>query len=322
MRRRGCIDQIANGRFRARLSIHGKPETVGFYDTREAAQKAIEVASDVAQETAHDFEGVTLEDFGRKLLTRRMLKHEVKDPQNDWSRWNTHVKPDVVAKLAVKRIRPDHLHRWLQRVGAKVGSVLTVRACKTLVSVVLAEAVTENIIKANPMREIKVKGRAVEAWTFLHPDEQTRLLAALSLEARCLVGFAIGTGLRAGELVTLRLGDLHAYGDRPCVVVRYGKPPAEPTKTGKVRTVPLFGLGLSAARAWLESHPIGARRARVPACLAVASGRPSTWCSGRSGRRPLRTRASDAGFAGTTCGTRAPRRWCLVGGGADGRFRR
>lgn len=255
MRKRGSIDQIENGRFRLRMSVNGVPGTIGFFDTRDEAEREIQVVLDVEKESAKDFEGVTLESFGRKVLTRREVQNEVRDPDNDWSRWNVHVKTDVIAKLAVKRIRPDHLHRWVQRVGAKVGSVLTVRACKTLVSVILSEAVADGIIKANPMREVRVKGKAKDAWTYLRPPEQEKLLAAMSLEDRCPTGFSIGAGLREGELVTLRLDDLHIDVDHPHAIVRYGKPPNLPTKTEKIRHVPLFGMALAAAKSWLEILP-------------------------------------------------------------------
>lgn len=53
----------------------------------------------------------------------------------------------------------------------------------------------------------------------------------------------------------LRTADVHTEGDTPHVVVRYGRPPARPTKTGKVRRVPLFGLALDAARRQVARAP-------------------------------------------------------------------
>lgn len=255
MRKRGSIDQIANGRFRARMSVHGKQETLGFYDTWDEADRAIQVAVDVEKDTAKDFDGDTLEEFGRKILTRREVKKLIADPDTDWSRWNMHVKPDVIARLAIRRVRTDHLHRWILRLEDKGLGVSTIRNCRTLVSVVFGEAVREGIIRENPCRELRVRGGKKAAdWTYLAPDEQLRLIGAFGETERHLVAAAIGCGVRAGELVTLRLADVHV-GDDPRIVVRYGSPPDLPTKTRRIRTVPLFGLALAAIRSWLELLP-------------------------------------------------------------------
>jgi hypothetical protein len=67
---------------------------------------------------------------------------------------------------------------------------------------------------------------------------------------RSAIAFAMGTGLRAGELLCLRLADLHVDGANHRVVVRYGSRRRAP-KSRKVREVPLFGMALRAAREWL-----------------------------------------------------------------------
>jgi integrase len=70
-----------------------------------------------------------------------------------------------------------------------------------------------------------------------------------------LFAFAIGTGLRQGELYSLELRDVHLDDEHPHIVVRYGKPRQGKTKTGKIRRVELFGRALQAARAWLVELP-------------------------------------------------------------------
>ena len=72
---------------------------------------------------------------------------------------------------------------------------------------------------------------------------------------RWMVAFAIGTELRQGEHWNLELSDLHVDGDNPHVLVRFGSP-GKTTKSGKTRMVPLFGLGLEAAREWLKILPM------------------------------------------------------------------
>jgi len=61
-------------------------------------------------------------------------------------------------------------------------------------------------------------------WTYLEPGEQTAFLAAMPADERRYYAFALGTGVRHGN-------------------------PGKPTKTGKTRRVPLFGMAVEAARA-------------------------------------------------------------------------
>src|SRR4029079_19218727 len=67
------------------------------------------------------------------------------------------------------------------------------------------------------------------------------------------------TGLRAGEQWNLELADLRVEEPNPEVVVRFGSKGKAP-KNGRIRRVLLFGLGLTAARRWLEVLPAYARR--------------------------------------------------------------
>jgi hypothetical protein len=61
--------------------------------------------------------------------------------------------------------------------------------------------------------------------------------------------------LRAGELVTLRLADLHIDVAQPSATVRYGTAPDLPTKTGRIRDIPVFHHSLNAVRVWIASMP-------------------------------------------------------------------
>ena len=86
-----------------------------------------------------------------------------------------------------------------------------------------------------------------DAWTTLDPGEQEQFLAAMPADERRYYAFAIGAGLRPGEQRGLLKADVYADEADPYLIVRYGSP-KKPTKTGKPRRVPLFGLALEAVR--------------------------------------------------------------------------
>lgn len=256
MKRIGCISEIDAGRFRLRLRIRGKQETVGYYDTWDDAERErlglVEALRDAVPD---ENEGKTLAEYGKHILTRREVLKHVRDPQTDWSRWEQHVKNDAIARLPLKRLQPKHGHAWLMRLEDKSLGVQTMRNCLNLMRVIFRFAVKEGIVKANPFADLKVDGKAPDAWTYLTPPEQLALLDAVPEPERHIVGVAIGAGPRAGELVTLRLSDVHLDDGRPRMVIRYGSVPDLPTKTGKPRTVRLFGLALESMRAWLAALP-------------------------------------------------------------------
>lgn len=255
MNRRGSVDPLPSGRFRARVSGgHGQRQIPGTFLTEEEAWRAIEAALLAIDESRREYDGLTICELGHKILTRREVHKEVRNPQNDWSRFGRHIKSDPIGSFAIERLyrQPKEIVKWLARLRDKGLSTLTVRACRTLLSVILREAVEQGIIHSNPCAEIRVrvaKKSDEDGWTYLVPSEQTALMNAASERDRLIIAFAIGTGLRAGELCALRRVDVDLEGER--LMVRFGGPPDLPTKTGKVRPVPLFGMALEAARQWV-----------------------------------------------------------------------
>lgn len=105
---------------------------------------------------------------------------------------------------------------------------------------------------ANPCAGLKFKRPpTTETPTnFLFRPEIERVQEKAAPHLRPLIEFAIGTGLRQGEMRALRDADVHLDADVPYITVRYGKPPMKPTKNGQVREIPLLPMALRALRDW------------------------------------------------------------------------
>jgi integrase len=253
----GSVEHARNGRWRVRMRLVGVGrKTIDTFATREEAVAYRATMADILQDEEPSA-GVALADFGETVLTQRELSGHISDPGTDWSRWRNHIGSDSLASMPVKSVRDVHVEDWLDRLNAKGLSRQTRLHCLNLLRVVFRRAKKKRLIKENPCADIRleVEKRTEEPWTFATPEEQDAIIAATPKPLDAIVEFAMGTGLRAGELVSLRLADVHLEGPDPYVTVRYGRPPAKPTKWGRIRQVPLFGRGMAGLRRWLDALP-------------------------------------------------------------------
>lgn len=254
----GSIDHGRSG-WRVRVTVGGERSTAGIFATEAEARGALAALLHMTHLDERD--PLTLEDWADAWLIRREMSGNHRDIENERSRWETHGKPKL-GKLALRAVTFGRLRKW---VADLEGARQTKANALGVVRGMLRDAVAEGKIRSNPAEAIKIpkEARTEEPWCTLSLEEQKRLLVAVPEPERWIVAFAIGTGLRAGELCALRLEDVKS--DR--IVVRYGKPPSLPTKSGKIREVPLFGLASDAWKEWKKT--IG----KNPRGLAFPRGR-------------------------------------------------
>lgn len=182
------------------------------------------------------------------------------------NRFAVHIVNAPFAGLPLEIIRGPHIRQWLGemqgkprvRGNGKLLSTQTVARALALVSAVFVRAVEDEILESNPCHGVRLRKRADELiadapWTFLTIEEQRAFAACPKIWPihRAAIRFAFGTGLRQGEQFNLEVADVHVDGANPHVLVRFGSK-GKPPKSGKKRTVPLFGEGLAAAREALE----------------------------------------------------------------------
>ncbi len=267
----GTVYEMSDGRFRARASHQpdGTRPSLGVYDTEAEAQRAVLIG-------VHEIRGrrktsvPTFEDFALTILDEREL-NGMRGVEHERQRFGKHIKSACFAKKPLDKIVPSDIAEWLRTMSRKHAddkrgerprflSGHTITRCLSLVCVIFNEAGPQErgIVEINPAMGMKVKRRSMETedpWTFLSAEEQDRILRSPDIEdsERLPILFALGTGLRLGEQFNLELRDLHTTGE-PRIVVRFGSKGKAP-KNGKIRTVPLFGIGLEAARRWLDFLP-------------------------------------------------------------------
>ncbi len=288
----GTILARANGTFTPRLPDGTYLDAV---DTYARAAALLDAAIARLSTTGHRVGVATLRDFGPRVLDLREQRG-IADTRTERSRWRTHVEPWECSAWALQEITAREVREWLdamliKRPGLGKGyharrkgtiSRYTVRNTLNLIRAVLDEAVAQGKLKANPATEVRLprgRGTTHNAWTYLTPEEQRKLLDALGAREcpphgdppevrRRLVAFAIYTGARQGEQWNLELVDV----SDTHVTLRYGSEGGA-TKGRRIRRVPLMG---EARRAVAEQKE-------------YLRGRPNPerllWPSVRGGRR-------------------------------------
>lgn len=275
-------------RWRAQHTLDGRRVSLGVYATREEAEAVLRAARVRLASADGPARGVTVADWGDAVLDRRE-RAGLRDVDTERSRWRVHVRGSRLGDLLVREVHRADVERWLERLmlsDAKPGhgqmrrarrvSRSTAQSAMVILRVVLEDAVRRGVATSNPARDVELprsQGRTHEPWTYLHPHEQQQLLAACESWQRPLVAFALFTGLRQGEQWALRREDVSLTAR--FVTVRFGAP-GLPTKSGRIRRVPLLPEALSAARA---ASAVCAHDLLFPSRLgdARSKGEPSWW---------------------------------------------
>lgn len=284
-RHTGTIVPTKDGRFRPRLpQIYGRrwlpPE-----DTHGMAAAVLAVELErLAKEPLHV---LTLAGWATTWLAGREATGWYRSLERDRGRWNKHVAETRLGTMALARIQPADVRRWL---ASLKGAPATRRNALSLVRSALAAAVDAGHIETNAAREVslpRVAGvaRGRDKWAWLTVDEIEKLLEVCKGEQLEVVTAAIYTGLRAGELwalswpdVDLERGILRVH----AAVTEDGR--VGPTKSGRAREVPILPSvawvfapassrsGLVWPGRWGDPHPRG-HNADLPALLARAKVR-------------------------------------------------
>ncbi len=266
------IDQLPSGRWRLRISIANTMVSA----TRDTAQEALDLRTALRDEV-HAAPVFTLAVFGEQFLDKREVEGLHRSVSKQRSVFRAHLKHSMLGELAVGEICWDDIYDWAQEMRSKKAQKTTsyhhkaevkrvaVYAEKTLsrqtikhafniLRVILDGAVRAKKIKASPCAtrsfkalELRWKAAVENTHSYLSSDEirQVMLSEDVTAAEKDLVLVAISTGLRTGELFSLKWTDVALTGNPHCVVrTSWGGP----TKTGKSRIVPLIPQCVAALR--------------------------------------------------------------------------
>jgi len=124
--------------------------------------------------------------------------------------WNQHLEAHF-GKLTLQEYEPRWGMRLLRSLTSKQGKT-TLKHIKSLATALFSYAVTEEILKVNPWREVKVPKDAIEPKETEHYtlEEAENIISALvdHVDAQLVMALSCFLGLRPGELASLKWEDL------------------------------------------------------------------------------------------------------------------
>jgi integrase len=243
----GTIDKRSSGRYRARYQHAGQtwsaPET--FLDRRAAERWLADVDRSIGNGTwtpptktePEPAQSTVLSDYAERWLRERKLKLRTRDLYRGLLDRN--ILP-TLGKLDVAAITLPVVRTW--HANLTIGD--TARAHSyALLRTILNSALDDELIDRNPCR-IRGAGRATRTKDPVPftPTEYAKLRLAIEPESyKVLLDVAVFAGLRFGELVGLKWGDVDlAAGKllvRRGIVSTKGRREEQTTKSGRERAV-------------------------------------------------------------------------------------
>lgn len=244
MKPRGSIERLPSGRIRARKldPVTNRYRAVGTFDTEREAELALALPLPAAGKS----KGPTLEVLWPEFS--KLRRGAVRDFPNEENRWALYVEQHELARIPLRSLTRRHFKLWLAWLKGMDLSVQTRKNALSLVRVVLNDAVEDELLATNPAIGVRVKdeGRSDDPWLVAMPEQQLALLRSVDEVEWPATAAALGLGLRNSEQWRLQWPDVDL--EHRKVTIRYSRA-GLPTKTGNVRVLPLFGLGLEAFRA-------------------------------------------------------------------------
>lgn len=194
----------------------------------------------------------------------------VRSVKDDRGRWTTHVAGEEWAQKRLRDVTKPEAREWFAKMCTKKGATPghkrrkdlaanTIQNTLNLVRRAFEDAIElgyipseENVFEGLKIRRSR-KARTEEAWTVVLPNKLEGSLRAVRMPERAIVAVAIGTCARQGELWGLRLTDVQMNETSGVLILRHGGAGGKgPTKGGRVRRIPLFGMAFRAMQQWLS----------------------------------------------------------------------
>ncbi len=250
----GTVEAVGDGfRFRCPDGSGGR-FTSEVYATRPEAENGLTTfRSKVSKRELVTVGGLTLAEYWTRSWEPRKAVQRPQSIRTWRSVWKSQLSHAPFSRKPLASITKRDVKEWADRLTLGRPEHPVALLHSIFVDALESELVTRNPVAGILVRRKDLSERAESCPT---PAEQAKILgcAAIPQHARSILAFALGSGLRPGEWRNLELVDVQMDAAEPSVMVRFGSA-GGPTKGGRKRLIPLFGMALEALRAWMVDLP-------------------------------------------------------------------
>lgn len=262
--------------------------SLGYYDTVEEALRASEAMAAEIARAGRPLE-MTVGDYAERWLDEIERDPTRRNPHHR-SVYETRVRGTALSQMPIRHVSLEDVQAWMDELsrtratrGRRAGELLsdqTRRNALYVVSHMLRDATRDRLARPIDVRLIRIRraARADQVWVALTQDQTDALMntaRAAGAQSAAFFGLALFGGLRRGEIIGLRIGDVRLDRERSSWVTVSRGADGGPTKGGAVRRAPLLPEGADAVRAWLTER--GSLDPNAP-MFAGADGLPfSPW---------------------------------------------
>jgi integrase len=214
---------VAVGQSRKRIGGDGKARYTAYYDdvtgrrrsagtfaSRREAERAWQRAEAEAAKGRHTDSGRSRQQFSRYVEAEWFPNHQIELTTRQNYRYvlDKHILP-VFGGYKMIAILPADIRAWVVSLKDAGVKPATIKHCLAVLSAIFTTAFNDQITMLNPCAGIKAPIVPPATRRIITPDQFAAIHAALPTdEVRLLVETDVETGLRWGELVELRVGDL------------------------------------------------------------------------------------------------------------------
>ncbi len=190
--------------------VTGRRRSAGTYASRRDADRAWQRAEADTAKGRHTDSGRSRQLFARYVEQEWFPNHQIELTTRQNYRYvlDKHILP-VFGGYRMIAILPADIRAWIASLKDAGVKPATVKHCLAVLSAIFTTAFNDQITTLNPCAGIKAPTVPPATRRIITPDQFAAIHAALPTpELRLLVETDVETGLRWGELVELRVGDL------------------------------------------------------------------------------------------------------------------
>ena len=258
----GSVDKIIRAKgavFVARTRIDGKPKKRTFDKKRDADRWLAAVATDQARGTYVDTSStITVAAYARQWAATR--PHRASTAARIESMISRQIEPTPLGAMRLVAVKPSHVQAWASG-QARTLAPSTLRTTVGTLRSIFGAAVLDRMLAANPAAKVALPRAAKDRVVPLSVSDVAAMAAAVEPPFRAAVLAQAGLGLRAGELLGLRPGDvdfMHRTVRIDSQISYLDGSRTEPKTPSSVRTIPLPAMVGEALAAHLAQWPVAA----------------------------------------------------------------